>query len=137
MCEINYQNWNSLWHKLGCSYSGKRCHGFWFNILLTKTVVHMILLHMKPFLYSISLSMIGFGFFRLKLFTPKLYFPFLRCVILSQTPVKLSVFYSAAVTFLQVLSLYYQYFSHFFLSNVLVHFLSKWSIVDIICPCFS
>lgn len=63
MCKINYQNWNSLWHKLGRSYSGKRCHGFWFSILLTKTIVHMILLHMKPFVYSIGLSMIGFVFF--------------------------------------------------------------------------
>lgn len=42
--------------KLECSYSGKRCNGFWFNILLIMTEIRMTLFNMKPFLDTSSLS---------------------------------------------------------------------------------
>lgn len=50
-----------------------------------------------PFLSSVSHSITAC--FRLQLFTPKLYLPFLSGVILPQTALKLSIFYSAGVIF--------------------------------------
>lgn len=76
--------------KLECSYSGKKYHGFWFNILLITAEMHMTLFHLKPFLDTSSLRMTGF--FRLAFYL-QVEIPFSQPYDHPQTQVKLSIFH--------------------------------------------